>query len=411
MTTPTLPRAFYVSLAATTLFSLGLTAMIPILPLFLTDELGLAEHWIGTATLMVAFTAVSLRVPAGTFSDRYGRRSVMSFGAALGVVAACVYVASETLIIFLAARLLTGASLALFTTTGKALAADLAPAVRRGEAMGLTNAAFSVATIVSPLLGEGLKNAVGFRAVFALSGFLMLAALAVTYTLPIDQPRSGTARNTRRDIQMTLYERGTWAAILLMMSMGSVLALMFTFYPLLAERKKLFADAPGVIAPVAIGLGLSIWAITDSLVEPMAGRISDRLSRQLVAIPGLVLAALGVVALSQARHTLGAYTAIAVLTAGWGIVRPTADSVLQDAVPPVLRGMGTAVIYTMFDLAVGLDAQVFGSLINDSDFSTFFGALLVVLLAFGAAGIALSTRLLTYEQRAARVIPPAPSTD
>ncbi len=32
----------------------------------------MAEHWIGTATLAVAFMAVVSRIPAGALSDRLG---------------------------------------------------------------------------------------------------------------------------------------------------------------------------------------------------------------------------------------------------------------------------------------------------------------------------------------------------
>jgi hypothetical protein len=45
---PPFPRAFYLSLLATTLFSMGLTMTIPIMSLFVTDEIGAAEHWVGT---------------------------------------------------------------------------------------------------------------------------------------------------------------------------------------------------------------------------------------------------------------------------------------------------------------------------------------------------------------------------
>ena len=91
----------------------------------------------------------------------------MLVGAGLGVVAAGLYLVSTSVPVFLVARIATGASLAVFSTASKAFAADLAPPRRRGEALGLNNAAFSLAAVLSPLLSEGLKNAVGLRAVFA----------------------------------------------------------------------------------------------------------------------------------------------------------------------------------------------------------------------------------------------------
>jgi MFS family permease len=397
---PPFPRAFYWSLLATTLYAMGLTMLVPIMPLFITDGIGAAEHWVGTATLFLTLAAVSTRIPGGAFSDRHGRRKIMLIGGVIGVVAALVYIITQNRATLLCARAMTGVSIALFTTTGKALAADLAPPMRRGEAMGMNNAAFSVASVISPVIGEGLKNGVSFRAVFLLSAILMFGALFAAYPLPRSAPERNTPFNPSADVKDTLRKRGMWSAILTMLSMGTVLAVMYTFYPLMAEREGLFIHTPDLLAPIAMGLGLSIWSLIDTLIEPVAGRLSDRIGRQPVALPGLLITALGVFALGQAHNMASAYSAIALLAGGWGMARAMADSVSQDALPPMLRGMGAAVLYTSFDLAVGANAQLLGSLVNGSDFSAFFAAALGAVLVFGLAGLLLATRLIPHDQRA-----------
>ena len=397
----TFSRTFYVALLATLLFAMGLTLVIPIVPLYITEELDAGDHWIGTATMFVALTAVVTRIPSGALSDRQGRRRLMLIGAGLGLGSALLYIFSVALPIFLAARVLTGLAIGLFTTASKALSADLAPASRRGEAMGLNNAAFTLSQVASPVMSEGLKNEISFQAVFVASALLMLVALAITWVLPSTRPDRTGSQGASRDVKTTLRERGIWASILSMFGLGAVLALIFTFYPLLAERKDLFHDAPGLFSSVAMGIGLSIWALTDTLIEPVAGRISDRIGRAPVMLPGMLICAIGVVLLSHATNTLATYAAIAILAGGWGIARAVADAIAQDAVAPVLRGIGAAAIYTAFDLAVGVDAQLLSSLIDGSDFTNFFYAVLVLLLSFGLSGLALSRRLITFDQRAA----------
>lgn len=404
-----LSGVFYLSLLGLMFFALGVTVLIPIIPLFITDELGASERWIGTATLAVAFTAVMSRIPTGALSDRQGRRRLMLIGAGLGVIAAALYLVSHNIVVFMVARTATGASLAVFTTASKAFAADLAPPRRRGEALGLNNAAFSLAAVLSPLLSEGLKNAVGFRAVFAFYGVASVLALAITYTLPRVKPAFSTSAGAGRDMRDTLSSRGVWAAILLMVGLGAILALMFTFYPLLADRKQLFEDAPGLFAAVAMGLGLSIWSLLDTLVEPVAGRISDRIGRQPVAIPGLVLAIVGAYLLSRATSTFPAYAAIAIMSIGWGSARAVADTVSQDVIPPVLRGMSAAILYTSFDLAIGIDAQILSTLIDGADFSRLFTTVLLMVGIFGTLGLLLSTRVPVYERPAVPIEEPEPA--
>ena len=190
---------------------------------------------------------------------------------------------------------------------------------------------------------------------------------------------------------------------------GAILALMFTFYPLLADRKQLFEDAPGVFAAVAMGLGLSIWSLLDTLVEPVAGRISDRIGRQPVAIPGLVLAIVGAYLLSRATSTFPAYAAIAIMSIGWGSARAVADTVSQDVIPPVLRGMSAAILYTSFDLAIGIDAQILSTLIDGADFSRLFTTVLLMVGIFGTLGLLLSTRVPVYERPAVPIEEPEPA--
>ena len=400
---PPFPRAFYVSLLATVMFSLGATSLIPIVPLFITDDLNIAEHWIGTATLVVAFAAVSLRIPSGALADRYGKRLMLMIGAGIAVLASVLYTLSYGVTIFLIARVLTGASLAFFTTVGKAISADLSPASRRGEGMGMTNAAFSVAQIISPLIGEGIGNAFGFRAVFVFTGVVSLVALAIAATLPGHTATSTGYVGLRQAFRATLRERGVWAACALIMGLGAILALMYTFYPLFSERKALFDASPDLIAGIAMGLGLSVWALIDTLIEPLAGRLSDRIGRQPVALPGMVIAAIGVLALSRAHDPTSTYLAIAILATGWGAARAVADATAQDAVVPGLRAMSAAVLYTSFDFSVGINAQALSPLIDGTNFDLLFRAALVIVLVFGFGGILASTGLHTYDRRAAQL--------
>lgn len=404
---PSFSRVFYVALLATTCFALSLTMLLPILPLFITDELGVGEHLIGTATFIIALTAAIARIPGGALSDRFGRRTIMLVGAGLGVLAAAVYFLSHSFPVFLVARLLSGISLALFTTTGKALVADLSPPTRRGEALGLSNAAFSLAIIASPLLGEWITQTFSFRATFAVSGGLTLLTFVITMGLPGGKPQRTAAANAGHDLRDTMRERGIWSALFIMIAMGAILALVFSYYPLLAERKNFYADAPRFLSTIALSLGLSMWAITDTIIEPIAGRLSDRIGRQVTAIPGLFIIVVGIIMMSQAHNTTSAYASIVILATGWGITRGIADAIGQDALPPVLRGMGSAVMYTSFDLAVGIDAQILGTLIDGTDFSAFFQFALVFVISFGTLGLLLATRLRSYDQRIAPLPPPA----
>jgi MFS family permease len=408
---PPFPAAFYVALLALLLFALGFTMPTPIIPLFITDELDVADYWIGSAALIFSVAAVSARIPAGALADRQGRRRIMIIGAVLAVLAAGLLAVTHAMSLFILTRILGGMSVAMFTTANKAFATDLVPNSRRGEAMGLQNAAFSLASIFSPLLGEGIKNWVSFQAVFILSGLLALLAMVITYVLPEAKPERSTHPGARQGIHRTLSERGIWASVVLTAGLAVVLSVLFIFYPVIAERKGLFDDAPRLLSSISMGLGLSIWALLDTTIEPLAGRASDRWGRLTVAGPGLVITAFGLIGLSQASTTYSTYLALAVVAIGWGMTHAISDAISQDAVSPMLRGMGAAIVYTSMDGGIGVDAQVLGGLIDGSDFTRFFNAVLIIFVVCGLVGLLLSRRLIAYDKRSPRPAPSGISAD
>jgi MFS family permease len=408
---PPFPAAFYIALLALLLFALGFTMPTPIIPLFITDELSVADYWIGSAALIFSLASVSSRIPAGALADRQGRRRIMTIGAVLAVLAAGILAVSQAMVLFILTRILGGMSVALFTTANKAFATDLVPNARRGEAMGLQNAAFSLASIFSPLLGEGIKNWVSFQAVFILSAILALLALLIASILPEAKPDHRVLPGARHDIHRTLSERGIWASIVVTAGLAVVLTVLFIFYPVIAERKGLYDDAPRLLSSISMGLGLSIWALLDTAVEPLAGRLSDRWGRLTVAGPGLVITALALIAMSQATSTYGTYLALAVLAVGWGMTHAISDAISQDAVSPMLRGMGAAIVYTSMDGGMGVYAQILGGVIDGNDFTRFFNAVLIIFVVCGVVGLLLSRRLIAYDNREPAPTPVVISAD
>src|SRR5581483_9465322 len=95
-------------------------------------------------------------------------------------------------------RLVQGVGFGALTASATALAADLVPAARRGEGMGIFNAGSNAAQGFAPALGLGLYAAGGFGPVFLLGVAIALAtlgcALPVRETRPRARPAAPEAR-------------------------------------------------------------------------------------------------------------------------------------------------------------------------------------------------------------------------
>lgn len=128
----------------------------------------------------VAYAAAS--TPAGTLSDRVGRRTVLAAGmltlAAADGVLAYALGAPGRIAGLLAGAALWGLHLALSQGVLAALVADVAPGGRRGTAFGVFNLVTGLALLGASVGAGALWQAAGPRATFAAGAVVAVAAAA-----------------------------------------------------------------------------------------------------------------------------------------------------------------------------------------------------------------------------------------
>ena len=143
-----------------------LAAMIPVqivffqltstLPLFLVRNLHLPESLYGTVFTLNTLLIVAIEVPLNTAMARWSHRSTLMLGAALYAIGfgAFAFVTRPEQI-FAAVVVWTFGEMILLPGSS-AYAAEIAPAGRRGEYMGLYTMSFSIAFSLGPFLGAEL---------------------------------------------------------------------------------------------------------------------------------------------------------------------------------------------------------------------------------------------------------------
>ena len=134
----------------------------------------------------------ALQIPFGMASDRWGRKPLIYFGllvfaagSFLGVVAGDIYTA-------IAARILQGAG--AINSVAMALAADLTREQHRTKIMAMIGASIGLMFAVSLVGAPVLYRYVGMGGIFALTGLLAIAAIAVVRYFVPDPPSRGKAQ-------------------------------------------------------------------------------------------------------------------------------------------------------------------------------------------------------------------------
>jgi MFS family permease len=176
-----LPRRFHLFMGVLALFMLG-NSSDAFLLLRLTDAAGSARYvplmW---SALHVVKAAVS--VAAGSWSDRVGRRTVITIGWVVYAVVYGGFAVSSTLPALLGWFLVYGFYFGFAEGTEKALVADLAPASRRGTAFGIYNAVQGAGALAASVLFGVIWKLYGAPAAFGVGGSLALLATALLFVV------------------------------------------------------------------------------------------------------------------------------------------------------------------------------------------------------------------------------------
>src|SRR4029077_18404921 len=154
---------------------------------------GLAgQQWVSNAYLLALG---SLILVGGSLGDIFGERRIFSIGVAgVGAVSVLCAVAPD-IGVLIGARALQGAFGALLMPSALAVIIAAFPREERGGAIGSWTAWSGIATVIGPLAGGYLIDAVSWRLIFAVNiPFVIATLMLVSIAVPPRTPGSTHAR-------------------------------------------------------------------------------------------------------------------------------------------------------------------------------------------------------------------------
>lgn len=177
-TTRLITKPFVAVTAATAAFFVYVGMLVPLLPMFIEDELGAGELGVGLSIAIFALTAVVVRPLIARLIDVYGRRAVMVAGSLIAATAGAATMFVDSLLPLLALRGIAGIGEASLFVAAATLVADLAPPARRAEAASYFSVAVFGGLGVGPILGETVVSGERYHLAFGVAaGFTVLAAV------------------------------------------------------------------------------------------------------------------------------------------------------------------------------------------------------------------------------------------
>jgi predicted MFS family arabinose efflux permease len=142
---------------------------------------------IGQARAVLAVTAVVAALFIGPLIDRLGVKPLLGWGAALALQGAVLSAVAPSVVLFLAAHVVTGAGVACLLSAGFAGVGAWFPEGEMARPMGFVVGAQSISWIVgNPIIGI-VTDAASWRLAYAVPGVICVAALAAALLVPVER--------------------------------------------------------------------------------------------------------------------------------------------------------------------------------------------------------------------------------
>lgn len=286
-------------------FVVGSQAMLiaPLIPL-VSAQLGVEPGALGTLVTAYAVAVGAFALLTGPVSDRVGRRRVLLAGTALMALALGLHWFASSLGALLAVRALAGVAGGVLNGAAVAYVGDYFPARRRGWANGWVISGFAAGQIAGIPIGTVLAARAGFRVPFLLFSAGTALALVLVFVV-LEQPavtRSGrlTLRGAVAGYATLLRRRDVAAATLVFLLMFGGVTLYTTYLP------AWLVASLGLGAGAIAGLFL-LGGLSNAVVGPLAGSLSDRVGRKRI----IVLASGGIAATMALTPLAGSLAAVA----------------------------------------------------------------------------------------------------
>jgi MFS family permease len=361
---------------------LPLGALLPVLPLYVRDELREGDVAVGLVVGGFGFVALLCRPFAGSLTDRIDRRRVAGAGAILCALSGTLYFVPGLAGAGLA-RVLLGVGEALATSATMAWAIDLAPAGRRGRMIGLFGLAIWTGLSLGAPIGVAL-NGIGYEAVWLFA----IAAPLAGGLLALALPGGGIAAPEPLPPVRRLVPRGVVApglgAMLVTIGAGVIEA----FIVLHLVERGLDRAGSGSLG----ALVYTTFAASIVVTRIAAGGLVDRFGGARTAGVSCLVEAAGLALIATAAGVPAVFAGAALTGAAIALLYPALALVAVDAAPESRRGAAAASFTAFADVGFAAGSVAGGLIASRAGYADAFWFGAVCALATLVIALALRRR-------------------
>jgi MFS family permease len=336
------------------LFSTSFNMLLPELPGYLSKLGGASLK--GLIVGLFTVTAAISRPFSGKLTDSVGRVPVMAVGSLVCVFCGCLYPASGSVVTFLLLRLCHGFSVGFKPTATAAYIADVTPAERWGEAMGIHSICFSSGLAIGPAIGSFIASHYTVDVLFYASSACALCSVIVLMNMPetltVKQPFSPRLLQLRRD---ELVEARVMPA-------AFATCLSYVPYGVTLTLVPDLSQSLGVHNKGSFFIYLTLASLFTRFV---AGKLADTKGRVWLFRVAMATLVFAMLLMSLASSPWLLVSGAVVYGFALGLLTPASSAWTAELSHPEHRGRAMATMYIALEVGIGSGAVVSGWIFAD----------------------------------------------
>lgn len=353
-------RNFIIACVTYFFIACSFNLLMPVIPIFLSEELGVEPSKIGIALSSYAIALLIVRPFCGYWVDVFQRKPLLLLGTTFFVALFIGYYFALTVLFFVILRFFHGMFWGLSTVSANTVAIDIIPASRRAEGIGYFGVNSNIAMAIAPYIAVNIYDAYGFHVLISCAlGMGILSIVIVSFIkVPI--------RKKLDKIPPMSFDR--FILIKAVPILFNQLFISFGWGTLIAFAvlygKQIGIQNSGIFFLFLAG-GIVLSRVTS-------GKFVDRGHLHTVMTVALIAITIGFTGFAL-LYNIAFYCFSAFLIGiGYGTLFPALQTIYINMAPPSKRGTANSTYLTGFDLGIGLGMLLGAYIAELSGFSNMF---------------------------------------
>lgn len=342
------------------LMACSFNLLMPSIPLYITEQMGVAQSKTGIVLASYAIALMFVRPFSGFIVDIYSRKKILLIAFSGYVLIFFGYFWATTILLFVLVRFMHGIAWGLSTVSSSTLAIDVVPSERRAEGIGYYGTFMNVAMAIGPFIAIHIYNNYSFEVLLWCA--IVMGTLGIITVALIKAPeRPKIVERQKLSLDRFFLLKG-WAIFLNQLLPCFAWG---TIGPFVAQYGKELG------IPNA-GIFFLFWAGGIIASRVFAGKLVDKGKIHEVNVSAMAIVAISFLIFALVHNIYAFCISGLFIGVGFGMMFPALQTLYINMAENNQRGTANSTYLIGFDLGLALGMLVGGYITGFLSFPTLY---------------------------------------